>query len=41
MRHLRSDGSLLRLGVVVLGGGIALGVASTVAVANALHDMVR
>ncbi len=47
MRHLRSDGSLLRLGVVVLGGGIALGVASTVAVAvavavaTALYDMVR
>jgi hypothetical protein len=41
MRHLRSDGPQLPLGLVVLGSGIALGVASTVAVANALYDMVR
>jgi hypothetical protein len=41
MRHLRRHGSHLGLGLVVLGGGIALGVASTVAVANALDDVVR
>jgi hypothetical protein len=41
MRGLRSHGPHLRLGLVVLGGGMALSVASTVAVANALYDMVR
>ncbi len=40
MRHLRSHGRQLPLGLALLGSGIALGIASTVAVANALSDIV-